>query len=140
MIRTVCPALNLICESVAMTSHPDPESTTPAPDRDDSPDESPEQQTVPAVESDVVESDAEATIAGPHASGPPAGERTVVDDPGTVTHTRAGRTSVLRRPVCRRFRSMNRRSANGKPQTFRERMFLWLPDWLPDLTTTNAIQ
>jgi len=67
-----------------MTSHPDPESTTPAPDRDDSPDESTEQQTVPAVESDVAESDAEATIAGPHASGPPAGERTVVDDPGTV--------------------------------------------------------
>ena len=70
-----------------MTSHPDPESTTPAPDRDDSPDESPEQQTVPAVESDVAESDAEATIAGPHASEPPADERTVVDEPKTVHPT-----------------------------------------------------
>jgi hypothetical protein len=67
-----------------MTSHTDPESTTPAPDRDDSPDESSEQQTVPAVESDVAESDAEATIAGPHTSGFPANKRTVVDDPGTV--------------------------------------------------------
>ena len=67
-----------------MTSHPDPESTTPEPDGDDSSNESPEQQSVPAVESDAVESDAEATIAGPHASGPPADEPTVVDDPGTV--------------------------------------------------------
>jgi serine/threonine protein kinase len=70
-----------------MTSHPDPESTTPAPDRDDSPDESAEQQTVPAVESDVAESDAEATIAGPHASGPPADERTVVGESETVHPT-----------------------------------------------------
>jgi serine/threonine protein kinase len=83
-MRAVCPSLNLICESVAMTSQSDPESTTPQPDRDDSPDESAEQQTVPAVESDVAESDAEATIAGPHASVHPADERTVVDDHGTV--------------------------------------------------------
>jgi serine/threonine protein kinase len=67
-----------------MNSHPEAESTTPEPDRNDSSDESAEQQTVPAVESDAVESDAETTIAGPHASGPPANERTVVDKPETV--------------------------------------------------------
>ena len=70
-----------------MTSHPDAESTTPEPGRDASPDESAEQQTVPAVESDVVESDAAATIAGPPASGPPAGERTVFDESEAVHPT-----------------------------------------------------
>ena len=67
-----------------MTSQPDPDSTTPAPGRDESPDESPEQQTVPAVESDVVESDADATMAVPPATGPSADEPTVVDESETV--------------------------------------------------------
>ena len=67
-----------------MTSHPDPEPTGPAPDRDDSPVDSPEQQSVPAVESDAVESDAYATIAVPPATGPSEDEPTVVDESGTV--------------------------------------------------------
>jgi WD40 repeat protein/serine/threonine protein kinase len=73
--RGVRPSLNLICESVAMTSHPDAESTTPEPDRD----ESAEQQTGPGMESD-----AEATIAGSHASGFPENKHTVVDASETV--------------------------------------------------------
>ena len=70
--RGVRPSLNLICESVAMTSHPDAESTTPEPGRDASPDASAEQQTGPGMESD-----AEATIAGSPASGFPGNNPTV---------------------------------------------------------------
>jgi len=72
-------SLNLICESVAMTSHPDAESTTPEPGSDASPDASAEQQTGPGMESD-----AEATIAGSPASGFPGNNPTVVDASETV--------------------------------------------------------